>query len=87
MTTTTHWNLRRDGIAACANMVKLRLTATGGVLSVYVRESGDVVTERTNDPRRSHPLPAEWLAGVYTKRAQCDDIAEDLQARALEMPW
>lgn len=79
------YNLIRDGVDDCAQGVKWILIRGGSMLSVYVHDNGDVLTERANDSRRSKPLPAEMLVGIYNKRCKQVDIADDLHCRLQEL--
>ncbi len=79
------WNILRDEIEAIAEAVKLRAIRDQSGQLVYVRPSGDLLTERVGDSRRTQDLPGEWLVGCYTSKALCRDIAADLGMRRMEL--
>ena len=78
-------NLLAMEVEDVAEAIKLRLMGTTCPMTVHVSDSGDVMLERANDPRRAYELPVEWLLGTYTRKAKCDDIEDDLVVRWHEL--
>lgn len=78
-------NLFDGNVTAIAERIKFRLCRRGQSLAVYADPAGKVLVDNAADPRRSRPLPEEWLVGIYTKRCRVEHIEDDLIARAQEL--
>lgn len=78
-------NILSCEIEDVAEAIKLRLIRRGGEWEVTVDSGGSVRMDNNADPLRSHPLPASWLIGTYTRRARCSDIKDDLGVRLREL--
>lgn len=72
-------NVFRDGAESCAEIVKIR-TAYESPLPVYLDHRGDLHT-----PYKGTSMPDHWLVGVFTPEAMCQDIAEAIGVRAMEI--
>lgn len=81
----TRYNILQHEIEDVAEGIKLRMLASKAPMTVYVRDDGGVLTDRTHDSRRTHDLPAGWLVGCYTPKAKCDDLEDDLVMRLAEL--
>lgn len=81
----TRYNLLRGDVEEIAEGIKLRILASKVTTTVYVRPDGGVLTERTNDSRRTQDLPDSWLVGVYTRSTKCDELEDDLVVRLAEL--
>ncbi len=78
-------NIITDEIEDIAETVKLRMTRGRVSYTVYADNKGEVILDRTHDPRRARPVPDKYLVGVYTGRAKIMDIEDDLVARRREL--
>lgn len=78
-------NLLTDEIEDIAELVKIRIIRGRAGYTVYADDDGQVILDRTCDPRRGRPVPDAYLVGVYTGRAKVMDIEDDLVARRREI--
>ena len=78
-------NIITGEIEDIAELVKIRMTRSRVSYTVYADNDGEVILDRTHDPRRGRPVPDGYLVGVYTQRATVADIEDDLVARRREL--
>lgn len=78
-------NLMTDEIEDIAELVKIRMTRSRVSYTVYADNDGEVILDRTHDPRRAMMVPDVYLVGVYTRKAAVTDIEDDLVARRREL--
>ena len=78
-------NLLTDEIEDIAELVKIRIIRGRAGYTVYADNTGQVILDRTCDPRRAMVIPDSYLVGVYTRRAKVMDIEDDLVERRREI--
>lgn len=78
-------NIITGEIEEIAEFVKLRMTRGRVGYTVFADNDGEVILDRTNDPRRAMVIPDAFLVGVHTRKAQVVDIEDDLVERRREL--
>lgn len=79
-------NVHEDGPHAVADICLVKLRAYKGMILLWVSGQGMVtIAPATKSWRRESPPPDEHLVGVYTTRATCKGIREDIGARLAEI--